>query len=565
MTDNLSAPAMLKVINTAILLAEREDVSPEYRQLLVDLLSIITDYQYAIEELGKQKHESSINDYFKASEEVVYDENDRSLLAVSQRVQAHLSKNHSELMSTVHKGGQNSSTIKSIIKQFVIQENLVIKHKDAELTQPETLKALYSEVLQFSVLDDFMMNSSEDPKEFIEEIRVDDFNDIRVVRAGREERTSVEFDSPAHALEMAYRLIRMSGQDIAFSQKNPFARVRIGDTTRVSLMRSPIARRDTAFAKGDVVQFCIRKQRKSPFTAEFLLSTGSVGSYAHSLLCNGIEFGVPMCFYGGTGTGKTAVMNAYMHFLTSRTITMAEIDEMNHRKVDMERFIIDEYGKPQKNLNYGKPFNSSLMWESPDLEMEVMPNKKGFTGMLNAALTFTPEAMVLQESKAGEIKDVIEAAISGHQVFTTVHAHSPETFFTRILLMYQQSGANISDHLIMKQVPQAFPWIVNLKRYKDGSRKVASITELMDYDTMTGRFRTRTLAKFEVSGSQIIDGKLKILGEHSTYKLPSNRSFELMRENGIPEAKEKEMMAVYENTKASSIPIYIDNYDYVEE
>ena len=95
MTDNLSAPAMLKVINTAILLAEREDVSPEYRQLLVDLLSIITDYQYAIEELGKQKHESSINDYFKASEEVVYDENDRSLLAVSQRVQAHLSKNHS--------------------------------------------------------------------------------------------------------------------------------------------------------------------------------------------------------------------------------------------------------------------------------------------------------------------------------------------------------------------------------------------------------------------------------------------------------------------------------------
>lgn len=531
----------LKAVKTIV---ENDQTPPVLRELLKTTLMIIQGFQ-AENEVYKEKISlgGKVKEIYRGRAQV----EDNALVALTLQVQDYLSTEMATQYNNADKNLDDGESINKAIRNYVKSKSIKIETVDSEtnkvryMTEDELIEYLMIEIRGYSVLQEAFVGSE---SEKIEEIQVNDYNDIRFIVEGKEQRTNLSFRSPEHLRLFADKLTRvasLTGEAKTLSKENAFVRLRVGDTTRVSMMGEPFARRGSGIVQGEVIQMAIRKQRGKPFDRDFLLSKGSIDPYGDNLIATLVSTGVSINAYGGTGTGKTAMLRRYLSEIPDhrKTITLAEIDEMNLRQVDMRKYIVNSEGVEIPNPDLHKAINSALMWECPDLEKVIHGKLKGFAGLVNACLTFTPETIVLQESKSGEIKDVIEAAISGHQVFTTIHANSPEAFFLRILLMYQQAAANISDSLILQQIPLAFPVIMCFKRYPDGSRKIAEVTELLGYDTVRNKPITNTLLKYVHEGTYFDpnlgpNGKLVMRGRHyAGKKFLSQKTIDIMRDGGL--------------------------------
>lgn len=555
------------LLNSALRLTESPKIPDQIRSLVANLIMVITEQDEQISQLYEMKTRGGIQDVYGSSisneAAIRSSKND-----IVKYVQDYLTKNHAEQVSLSYVDAKVRRTVEDVISQFITTNNMSIIENGHRRKVEDTIKEVTEEILGLSVLEQFMVDASDDFDEFVEEIRVDDYNDIRIVRAGVEEKTTASFDSAEHARRIADKLIRFSSSDqmVTLKKENPFVRIRLGATTRVSIMANPVAIRDRNFDDSyDVIHMAIRKQRSAVFTPQDLLSFESINEYGDLLLKIGIGNGVPMIFYGGTGSGKTATMNCYLSKYikdNSRTITMAEIDEMNLRRLDKNKEVIDKDGIPRRNPMYLKAENSALMWEMPNLRAKLVNGLEGMTGLVNAALTFTPRIIIIQETKGGEIKDLMEAAMSDHQVLTTVHAGDPETLFLRILLMYQQSGANIRDSLVLKQVPIAFKWAVKMVRLPDGKRKVQEITELISYNTNEDTFKKNVLVRYEVRNTVMQDnGKLKVNGSFKNYNFPTLKSMNIIRRNGALDHELNELKTEFDQTKEPAAEAQIVNND----
>lgn len=520
-------------INKALIDA-KDKINPTVRDVLYQNLQVMSALY---EEVAKYKDLSTVGAVRKLYSST--DAKDRDeVIEVLERVQDYLTEKESTAMQLMDTESDKKKHIEDMIENYIIVNNISVS---AFKDQKELIAYIQKEITGLSVLEEAFNGDGADS---IEEIQVNDYNDIRYVVKGREERTSLTFRNVDHVKLLVDRLSRqaaINGTSEHLSEDTPFIRLRRG-IARISIMASPIAISEN----GKTIHIAIRKQRSKPFTREFLINGNSINEYGDLLLETLTMYGVSMAGYGGTGTGKTAMLRRYLSRIqdNKRVITIAENDEMGLRRIDHREFLTHDddptipIGIKKKNPNYLRAENSVLMWECTNSNIRIVNNLKGFDGMLNASLTFTPTVIVLQESKGGEIKAVIEEAISGHQVFTTVHANSPEAFFLRILLMYQQAGTNISDTLILKQIPIAFPVIVKFERFPDGTRKISEISELIGFEASTQDPKFKTLLKFQVEdtvedptkkppNNKIVKGKF-LAGEFL-----SERLIDILKHGGI--------------------------------
>lgn len=580
MAATISDDRTLKTIATAMEIVKSENFPIELRQIIRGLLKAINDLNSSMEDIKKEQSVGAVMKSFTTQSLTINDTG----ADIIEQTKKYLTENYSEKYFN-EKTEDDRKDIEHAIENFITKNNLLIEG----LNLKDTVNQVIRSVLGWDILDDIITGKDKVFGDF-EEIQIDDFKDINILIGGKLVNSGLEFKSPQHLRQFVNKLIHEASKSQAavpnVTEKSPFVRVRIGDSTRVSIMGGGIARRGPGIANGEVLQVCIRKQKSDPITIEKLMQWGSIDEYGCMLLKYGLSHGVSVCAFGGTGSGKTASLRAFFEYLPDdlRVITMAETDEMNLRKVDMEPYVIlerDKDGNPTKykldkngnkmaNPNYKKAINSVLMWEMPDLTREIMPGKAGFVGGVNASLTFTPEMIILQESKGGEIKDVVEEAISGHQVCTTIHVNNSAAVPMRILLMFQQSGTNISDDLVLKQVPEAFPWLVFFKRLKDGSRKIFEISELMGFDSVTKEAKIRPLLLYNIiSQTKTIDevtgkDKYNIVGEHVAVFDPvkNSKGFRIMRENGLTDEEVDNLSKEYERRKPSNeaLALYREQY-----
>lgn len=536
--------------------------SPEYKNLemktlINNLLEMIVDMATTSRELYNWQSNSYLRNVW-GNHDTIDLTKSNDFASQIQAIQDKLSSDYSDILNLSDKQDANASeTIKQIIKEIVTNSGIIL---EGTTSIEESIKTAISEIREYSVLTPFMNQPENvDFKDFVEEIRVDDYNDIRIVQGGREKRTDISFKSPEHAELFARKLIRSSGQPGEFSAAKPFLRVRVGATTRVSMMRDPIAIRDANLVEGDkrpVIHICIRRQRSDPFTADKLMELNSINKFGVMLLKVLLKSGISVCFYGGTGTGKTSMFNAFVGDISSgeRMITMAEVDEMKARRIDYRKTIIDVNGNKVKNPNYRKAINSVLMWESTDMNREIAVGLSGYSGMFNAALTMTPYTIMMQETKGKEANDLIEAAISDHQVLTTIHAKDEKVLINRIFKMIQAGNNNTSEDVMFKDIVTAFPVVVGCSRLKDGSRKISSIVEYMGYIPTTKEIKTNTMMKYKVSANRYVNGKLKVYGDHKNYALPSTKLREEMESRGMLESDWLELETEFKNNKTPKPP-----------
>lgn len=241
----------------------------------------------------------------------------------------------------------------------------------------------------------------------------------------------------------------------------------------------------------------IRKFKKSTFDLDSLVSWGSLSAEAAEFLNLLVVIHKNTIISGGTGTGKTSMLNALS----------ASIPEH-------ERIVVIED-------------SSELQLHQPHtVYLEAQPARPDGGGRVSIqdlfvdSLRMRPDRIVVGEVRRGEALDMIQSMLSGHAgALTTTHANTPIDAMIRLETMCLMSGVEMPVHVARRQVASAVHVVLQLRRYDDGSRRVHSIDEMLGLDD-DGMYIAKTLYEFRATGRDedgMLQGSMEPTGEVATF------------------------------------------------
>ncbi len=339
------------------------------------------------------------------------------------------------------------------LQLFVAEElSRVIEDEAAPLTTDERKQLasqLRDDILGYGPLQAFL----DDPA--VTEVMVNAADSIYVERAGRIEQTDVRFSSKAHLRRVIDRIVSQVGRRI--DESSPMVDARLPDGSRVNAIIPPLA------VDGPVLT--IRLFAKDPFTSDDLIQLGTLNDLAVDLMRASVEGRLNIIVSGGTGTGKTTLLNVLSSFIPEdqRIITIEDAVELQLQ----QRHTIRLESRP--------------------------PNVEGrgqvtIRDLVRNALRMRPDRIIVGEARGGEALDMLQAMNTGHEgSLSTVHANSPRDAVSRLETMVLMAGVELPDKAIREQIASAVDIIIHLSRLSDGSRKVTAITEVtgMEGDVVT--------------------------------------------------------------------------------
>jgi Flp pilus assembly CpaF family ATPase len=326
--------------------------------------------------------------------------------------------------------------IRTIIFKIIKANNLNIPGKILNRLNKE----LCSEISGLGVLEDLLEDSS------ITEIMVNGYNNIFVERSGKIFKTELSFSSEANLKIIIDRIIRQVGRHV--DEASPIVDARLKDGSRVNVVISPIS------LDGSIVT--IRKFSKDKLSIDSLLFSKSISKEMVEFLKTAILLKKNIIVSGGTGTGKTTLLNIISSFIpeNERLITIEDSLELNLQ----QKHVVRLESRPKSQEGIG----------------EINIRK-----LVVNALRMRPDRIIVGECRSGEALDMLQAMSTGHEgSLTTLHANSPEDAISRLVTMIFMSGIEIPEESIIAQITSAVDVIVQLSRYQDGSRKVSSISQI---------------------------------------------------------------------------------------
>jgi pilus assembly protein CpaF len=287
------------------------------------------------------------------------------------------------------------------------------------------------------------------------EVMVNGPDNIYVERGGKILLTDRKFDDENHLLRVIDFIVSAVGRRIDF--RTPMVDARLLDGSRVNAVISPIAL--------DGPMLTIRKFSRDPFQAEDLVNFGTVTHEAIGFLKACVMARSNLMISGGTGTGKTTLLNVCSSFIPpdERIVTIEDAAELQLHQEHVCR----------------------MESRPPDLNGE---NRVGIRDLVINALRMRPDRIVVGECRAGEALDMLQAMNTGHDgSLTTLHANTTRDALSRLETMVLMAGIDLPAKAIRQQIASAIDLIVQLSRMRDGSRRITSITEItgMEGETVT--------------------------------------------------------------------------------
>jgi pilus assembly protein CpaF len=273
---------------------------------------------------------------------------------------------------------------------------------------------------------------------------------------------------------------------------------RLPDGSRVNAVVQPIAL--------DGPLLSIRKFSKIPFNLDRLIEIGSVAPSGANLMAGMVRARLNILISGGTGTGKTTLMNALSHFIgaSERVVTIEDAAELQLQQRHVAR----------------------LETRPPNIEGRGEVTQRH---LVKNALRMRPDRIIVGEVRAGEAFDMLQAMNTGHDgSITTVHANTPRDALSRIEQMIGMAGIDLPTKSMRAQIASAINAVIQIKRFPDGTRRVVSIQEI---DGMEGEIITmQEIFRYEQTG---VDASGKSLGRFVLTGVRPNflRTFEAL---GIP-------------------------------
>jgi len=348
-------------------------------------------------------------------------------------------------------------------------------------------KVLVDELLGFGPLEELLA----DPD--ISDIMVNGPEQTYVEKKGKLTIAPIHFRDEEHLFQIAQRIVNQVGRRV--DQTTPLADARLPDGSRVNVIVPPLSLRGTAIS--------IRKFSAKPITLDMLAQWGAMSQKMCTALkiAGACRFNVVIS--GGTGSGKTTMLNALSKMIDpgERVLTIEDAAE----------------------LRLQQPHWLPLETRPANLEGQGAIT---IGDLVKNALRMRPDRIILGEIRGAECFDLLAAMNTGHDgSMCTLHANSPRECLGRMENMILMGDIKIPKEAISKQIADSVDIIVQIKRLRDGSRRVTNVTEVigMEGDVIV----TQELFKFEYL-SEDADGK--IIGEYRSsglrpYTLEKARSF----------------------------------------
>jgi pilus assembly protein CpaF len=298
---------------------------------------------------------------------------------------------------------------------------------------------------------------------------------------GQAELAQIQFRDEEHLFQIAQRIVNKVGRRV--DQTTPLADARLQDGSRVNVIIPPLSLRGTAIS--------IRKFSEKPITIDMMSGFGSMSDKMATVLKIAGASRMNVVISGGTGSGKTTMLNALSKMIDpgERVITIEDAAE----------------------LRLQQPHWLPLETRPPNLEGQGAITIRDL--VINA-LRMRPDRIILGEIRGAECFDLLAAMNTGHDgSMATLHSNSPRECLARMENMVMMSDIKIPKEAISRQIADSVDLIVQVKRLRDGSRRTTNITEVigMEGDVIV----TQELFKFEYldeSPDGRIMGEYKALG-----------------------------------------------------
>lgn len=312
----------------------------------------------------------------------------------------------------------------------------------------------------------------------VSEVMINGYDEIYVERGGRIERVPNKFASESDLLACARNIAQFSGKRI--DEFVPRFDGRLPDGSRVHVVLPPCAR--------DGITVAIRKFSKSALTLDRLVEFGSIDAATRELLEICVALDKNVLVSGGTGSGKTQLLNALSGAIPpgGRILVIEDTSELRLQQdhvVRLEARSADRHGRGAVTIR----------------------------DLFHSALRLRPDRVLVGECRGGEAMDMIQAMNSGHAgSMTTVHANSPRDALVRVETLALMSSLEVPLIALRAQVASAIEVVVQTDRLADGSRKVTRVAEVLPLDA-AGSYQVHEIATYAHEGR---DSRGNVIGRH---------------------------------------------------
>lgn len=356
--------------------------------------------------------------------------------------------------------------IEPIFHRELEEANLVVSRAERE----HLFTLLVADIFGFGPIQPLL------DQDDISEIMVNGPDQVFIEKKGKLRQTNIKFVDNEQIMQVIERIVTPLGRRI--DESSPMVDARLPDGSRVNAIIPPLS----------LVGPCltIRKFRKDPLKIEDLIRFGSITPEFAQLIRAFVIAKLNIIISGGTGSGKTTMLNTLSSFIPEddRIITIEDAAELQLQQphvVRLEKRPANVEGKGEVSIR------------------DLMVN----------SLRMRPERIVVGEVRGGEALDMLQAMNTGHDgSLTTVHANSARDALNRIETMVLMAGLELPLRAIRQQIASAIDIIIQIQRMRDGSRRVIQCTEVLGMEGET--LVTQDIFVFEQSG---IDEDGMIIGE----------------------------------------------------
>jgi pilus assembly protein CpaF len=376
---------------------------------------------------------------------------EQRLLRNSTRSKSELKPEYQELKFTLHRkllDKINLEALATIDNQRVRGEvrQALIALIDEE---PTLLSSIEKQQISEEVLDEvFGLGPLEpllqDPT--ISDILVNTHKQVYIERKGQLELTNVTFRDDAHLLRIIDKIVSQVGRRV--DESTPMVDARLSDGSRVNAIIPPLA------VDGPLMS--IRRFSTDKLMPPDLVDRKALTAGMMELLEAAVKAKLNIIISGGTGAGKTTILNALSVFISpkERIVTIEDAAELQLKQPHVVR----------------------LETRPPNLEGSGAVRQRE---LLINSLRMRPDRIVVGEVRGGEALDMLQAMNTGHDgSLTTVHSNSPRDAISRLEVMVSLANSNMQLVSIRQQIAAAVHLLVQVARLSDGSRRVVNITEV---------------------------------------------------------------------------------------
>jgi pilus assembly protein CpaF len=310
-------------------------------------------------------------------------------------------------------------------------------------------RQIADDILGYGPLEPFLHDPS------VTEVMVNGYDSLYVERAGKIEETDASFLDDAHLLRIIDRIVSQVGRRV--DEGSPMVDARLPDGSRVNAIIPPLSLRGPSLT--------IRKFARDALSLDDLVGLGSLTPSTAEFLAHCVRGKLNVLISGGTGTGKTTLLNAVSANVPGdeRVVTVEDAAELRLQ----QRHVVSLESRP------------------PNVEGE---GEVRIRDLVRNALRMRPDRIIVGEVRGAEALDMLQAMNTGHDgSLTTIHANSARDALHRLEMLVLMAGVELPVKAIREQIAGGFDLLVHIARLVDGSRRITQITEIagMEGDVVT--------------------------------------------------------------------------------